>query len=103
MITPEQLRKCAMCVYLAAEAGPADDISSHLKQAADRIEELDAELAALRSLVREIGKRMDFILTMTIKHDDAGLWLVQYPTNLLDDLAEILSRPEVVKIMQEKP
>ncbi|MDX9862548.1 MAG: hypothetical protein RBS99_16700 [Rhodospirillales bacterium] len=43
----ERLRKQAVCVYLAAEAGPANDISASLKAAADEIERLRAENFAL--------------------------------------------------------
>jgi hypothetical protein len=40
----ERLRKQAVCVYLATESGPADDLSDGLKKAADRIEALEAAL-----------------------------------------------------------
>jgi len=53
MITPDQLRKCAVCVYLAAEAGPAADIAKHLNLAADSIETQSAELARAKGLVSD--------------------------------------------------
>jgi thiamine monophosphate kinase len=39
-----RLRKQAKCVYLAAELGPATDLSDGLIQAANAIEELEARL-----------------------------------------------------------
>jgi hypothetical protein len=56
MITPEQLRKCAMCVYLAAEAGPAEDISRHLNEAATIIETRAEMLREAAEVVREVSE-----------------------------------------------
>ena len=58
MITPYQLRKCAMCVYLAADEGPAEDISNHLIQAAERIESLE-QFKAKALLILEAVKSGD--------------------------------------------
>lgn len=56
MIAPDQLRKCAMCVYVAADEGPAEDIAKHLNQAAETIEEQAKELEAKDKLVLAIRK-----------------------------------------------
>lgn len=64
------LRKVAVCVYLAAEAGPARDIAEKCNAAASEIErlraELEAQTAALKaaddihaSLCEEIESLMD--------------------------------------------
>jgi hypothetical protein len=47
-----ELRKRAKCVFLATEAGPAQDLSDHMKCAADKIEELTAELSAFQQQFR---------------------------------------------------
>jgi len=52
-MTPEELRKCAVRVYLAAEAGPADDISRHLREAAAIIEAQETQITALKSGLRD--------------------------------------------------
>ena len=44
----KRLRKVATCVYLATEASVADDISAHVKEAADRLEAQQAEIERLR-------------------------------------------------------
>ena len=56
MITPEELRKCAICVFLAAEPESAEDISSHLRKAADTIEQ-QADL--LRQAVEVVRNRKE--------------------------------------------
>ena len=59
MVTPDQLRKCATCVYLAAEAGPADDIANHLRQAADTIKELTTKLSQMEAYLAVITAHRD--------------------------------------------
>jgi hypothetical protein len=49
---PHELRKRAKCVFLAAEASPAQDLSDHMRHAADKIEELTAELSGLQKQFR---------------------------------------------------
>lgn len=65
MITPDQLRKCAACVYLSADEGPADDIARHLNQAAETIQtlqarnsELEERLKEAEDLAREVCRRL---------------------------------------------
>ena len=49
---PHELRKRATCVFLATEAGPAQDLSDHMRHAADKIEELTAELSGFQKQFR---------------------------------------------------
>lgn len=45
----DRLRARSRAVFLAAEASPAQDLSNHLKEAAARIEELEAALRDCRT------------------------------------------------------
>lgn len=47
----DRLRKQAVCVYLAAEEGPAKDLSDGLTKAADHIATLTKELAEARKVI----------------------------------------------------
>lgn len=58
MITPDQLRKCAMCVYLAAEAGPAENISYHLTEAAKTIEAQTDEIDQLKAVIENLKEEI---------------------------------------------
>lgn len=51
----KRLRKQAVCVHLTAEAGPAADIADGLTKAAERIELLEARLAAIRTEVKRFS------------------------------------------------
>jgi len=54
MITPGALRQCAFCVYLAADEGPAEDISRHLNEAADTIEQQSEQIATLELSLKSL-------------------------------------------------
>jgi hypothetical protein len=47
-----RLRKQAKCVYLAAEQGPADDLSDGLTKAADEIERLRQKVDHLEQIIQ---------------------------------------------------
>jgi len=83
MITPEELRKCAMCVHLAAESGHADDISNHLTQAADAIaalrSELENEKLLYKSLAEHVGAH-EGELKQTIETLKSLVQELLYPT-----------------------
>jgi len=67
MITPEQLRKCAICVYLAAEAKPAEDINKHLEEAATTIE-------AQAALIQETLEVVKVLINPSNISRDRGNW-----------------------------
>lgn len=61
-----ELRKCATCVYLAAESGPAEDIAKHLLWAADKIDRLSASPPPAK------GVTEDEMVTLILKEWMAG-------------------------------
>lgn len=90
MVTPDQLRKCATCVYLAADDGPADDIARHLRWAAETIENLKSQLTTKDKLILEMVATFP---DHFYKNESDG-WPCTCET------CEILNRPEVKAIME---
>lgn len=71
MILPNELRSRAMTVYLAADEGPANDLSQYLGHAADRIEQLEIHLTVANKRLAEL-ENPDFVL---VRRDDLE-WIV---------------------------
>ena len=91
MPTVKKLRNRATCVYLAADEGPANDISRHLNEAADRIQELEG-------LVREMESSLSYAAScLTV----LGALYNRPPDEHLIEMKEILNRP-LVKSLRDK-
>ncbi len=59
----ERLRKVGQAVYLACEESPADDISGHIREAADTLEQL---LAVYEAAIRVVNSNS------ALAHQDLG-------------------------------